>query len=351
MLKDYSIVAWGGYQYFNDHIESIREKVKVEYIFGNLDYIKNKEDYKLLADKEKILELKNPFVIICLASVSEVSMAAKWCRDKKIPYCHMEFLFNKNGLSSKYLKAVGGKYTDWNQNTISISQRATDNIFIDVSNSKNADIHIENISVKERLKIKMLGHHGYLSIGEKTTVVFAYIVVNTCGKIIIGKDCMLANAVSLMQSDQHLIFDRTTKKRINYPKDIVVGNHVWIGREVELLAGAEIGDGCVCGARTVTSGKFPANAVLAGSPAKVIRENVIWARDLIETSDFDSLEQCKDQNGVIYQNNNENFPVNQKRKDPLEEMIIHLYQSGITTVGISKLIEKMYGQYYVPKEK
>lgn len=34
MLKDYSIVAWGGYQYFNEHIELIREKVKVEYILA-----------------------------------------------------------------------------------------------------------------------------------------------------------------------------------------------------------------------------------------------------------------------------------------------------------------------------
>ena len=351
MFKDYSVVAWGGYQYFSEHIDDIKNKVKIEYIYGNIEYIKEKEGYQLLGDREGILTLKQPMVVICVAKVSEVKEAAKWCRDHKIPCIHMDFLFNKSGICGKYLKAIGGRYEDYNHNCITISDKAADNIFIEIFKSKNTSVHIGGIKVKDRLKIKMMGHQGMLSIGEGTSVVTAKIIVNTEGHVKIGKDCMLADDISVMQSDQHLIFDKSTHERINYPRNIVIGNHVWIGRESQILGGAEIGDGSVCGARTVTSGKFPSNVIIAGCPARVVRENVVWARDLVEASDFDTLEQCKDQNGLLYPEGDEPQPFRmKKRKDPLEEMIIHLYQSGVTTVGIAKLIEKMYGQYYVPKK-
>lgn len=45
-----------------------------------------------------------------------------------------------------------------------------------------------------------------------------------------------------MQTDHHHIFDQNTYKRINISKDIQIGNHVWVGRDVELLAGASIGN-------------------------------------------------------------------------------------------------------------
>lgn len=351
MFKDYSVVAWGGYQYFSEHIDDIKNKVKIEYIYGNIEYIKAKEGYQLLGDREGILTLKQPMVVICVAKVSEVKEAAKWCRDHKIPCIHMDFLFNKSGICGKYLKAIGGEYRDENNNLIKLSQKASDEIFIDVRKSKNAKIVIGAVSVKERVKIAMFGHDAQLNIGDGTTMVYTDINVNTGGKVSIGKHCMFAMAISIKQSDQHLIFDKSTHERINYPRDIVIGNHVWIGREAQILGGAEIGDGSVCGARTVTSGKFPSNVIIAGCPARVVRENVVWARDLVETSDFDTLEQCKDQNGLLYPEKDGLQPFRmKKRKDPLEEMIIHLYQSGVTTVGIAKLIEKMYGQYYVPKK-
>lgn len=57
------------------------------------------------------------------------------------------------------------------------------------------------------------------------------------------------------------------------PKDeIVIGNNVWLGAQTTILKGARIGDGCVVAARSVVlKGDYPANSIIAGYPAKVIR--------------------------------------------------------------------------------
>ncbi len=50
-----------------------------------------------------------------------------------------------------------------------------------------------------------------------------------------------------------------------------IGNNVWLGDGVAVLAGADIGDGCVIGANSVVTGTLPAGSVAVGSPARAIR--------------------------------------------------------------------------------
>lgn len=52
---------------------------------------------------------------------------------------------------------------------------------------------------------------------------------------------------------------------------IHIGERCWIGDGAVILAGAQIGDNSVVGANSVVKGVFPANVVIAGSPAKVIK--------------------------------------------------------------------------------
>lgn len=54
-------------------------------------------------------------------------------------------------------------------------------------------------------------------------------------------------------------------------KPITIGKNCFIGCNAIILKGTELGDGCVVGAGAVVSGKFPANSVIVGNPAKVIR--------------------------------------------------------------------------------
>lgn len=104
------------------------------------------------------------------------------------------------------------------------------------------------------------------------------------GEITLGNDCMVSVQVHLQQTDSHPIFDASSGERINRGKHIRIGNHVWIGYQAFLLGGCRIGDDCIVGARAVTAGSFAAGTVIAGSPARVIRDNVTWRKDELTCS-------------------------------------------------------------------
>lgn len=107
--------------------------------------------------------------------------------------------------------------------------------------------------------------HSYVSAAEETEIIF-------------GEDCMLANRNVIRTDDSHPIYDLDTKKRLNPSRSIYVGDHVWLGMEAAILAGAKIGSGTVVGFRSVVKGELPSNAICAGIPARVIRENIGWER-------------------------------------------------------------------------
>lgn len=52
---------------------------------------------------------------------------------------------------------------------------------------------------------------------------------------------------------------------------VAIGDNVWLGDGVVVLAGAEIGDGCVIGANSVVTGAIPARTLAVGAPARPIR--------------------------------------------------------------------------------
>lgn len=52
---------------------------------------------------------------------------------------------------------------------------------------------------------------------------------------------------------------------------VEIGDNVWLGDGVAVLAGAQIGDGCVIGANAVVTGPIPAGTIAVGAPARPIR--------------------------------------------------------------------------------
>ena len=57
-------------------------------------------------------------------------------------------------------------------------------------------------------------------------------------------------------------------------KPVTIGDHVWIGGGSVILPGVTLGNNVVVGANATVTKSFGDNVVLAGSPARVIRENV-----------------------------------------------------------------------------
>lgn len=143
----------------------------------------------------------------------------------------------------------------------------------------NHKLHFGKDCYMKRGVIWFEDHNCTLTIGDKTTIMEAGIsIVEPNGKVTIGEDCMLSFGIDIRNSDSHSIIDLSSEKRINYSEDVVIGNHVWIGHEVQILKGSKIGNDSIVGSRSIVTKEHGENCIIVGSPAKVVKENVTWDR-------------------------------------------------------------------------
>ena len=121
-----------------------------------------------------------------------------------------------------------------------------------------------------------------VTIGAHTTVESAHFAVTEPGRsIAIGTHCMFSTGIELRTGDSHSIIDNTTGLRINYAKDIVVKNRVWIGANAIILKGVTVGNDSIVGIGSLVTSDVPDNCIAAGIPAKVVRENISWLKKRI----------------------------------------------------------------------
>ncbi|PYE25106.1 transferase family hexapeptide repeat protein [Rhizobium sp. PP-CC-3A-592] len=92
----------------------------------------------------------------------------------------------------------------------------------------------------------------------------------------LGRDCLIAGNTSFSSSHVHKILDLDTGERLNPAGDIIVGDHVWISADATLWPGAKVGNDSVVGKGSYVSKEFPANCIIAGTPARVVRERITW---------------------------------------------------------------------------
>jgi acetyltransferase-like isoleucine patch superfamily enzyme len=95
----------------------------------------------------------------------------------------------------------------------------------------------------------------------------------TCKRrITIGKDCAIARDVIIRDCDAHQLLGAGHEPS----QEVRIGDHVWIGTRAIVLKGVTIGDGAVVAAGAVVTKNVPAQCLVAGVPAKVIRDHVEW---------------------------------------------------------------------------
>lgn len=93
-------------------------------------------------------------------------------------------------------------------------------------------------------------------------------------EIIIGDNNRISSGVNIINTDQHTMLD-SNNNVINHAHSIKIGNDCWITKDVTILKNTEIADGCTIGTKSVVAGKFlTPHCVIAGNPAKIIRQNV-----------------------------------------------------------------------------
>jgi len=136
--------------------------------------------------------------------------------------------------------------------------------------------------VKAHVKIDFDTTGALLEIGDCTTCVAMQAALHEPRAIRLGKDCQLAADIYIAVSDTHPIVDIETGARINHGRDVSIGDHVWLGYRTVILKGSNIGSGSIIGTCGVVTGAIPENCCAVGNPARVVRENVTWARELGE---------------------------------------------------------------------
>lgn len=151
----------------------------------------------------------------------------------------------------------------------------------DITCGYNSSIQVgKRCSFSENTYIYCL-HNSYIKM--KNDNMFGYNAFITCnfnGRIEFGVDCLMSTNVSIICGDGHPIIDMENKKLINSNQTILIGNHVWIGTKASVLGGSFIDDGSVIGANSLVKDKFTKNCIIAGCPAKTVRKNIIWEREL-----------------------------------------------------------------------
>jgi len=170
---------------------------------------------------------------------------------------------------------------------------------------RNSSINIENPYAKikigknsvlyEDAKLEAYGH-GEINIGRDSVIGNARIVSKY--KITIGSGFLSSWNVFLQDYDSHPISANERRLQVksmvdrfrpsfsseereptvpftwNFPgEEIVIGDNVWVGANCTILKGAKIGNGCIVAAGSVViRGEYPERSLLAGNPARVVKE-------------------------------------------------------------------------------
>lgn len=115
--------------------------------------------------------------------------------------------------------------------------------------------------------------------------------------IVIGDDCLISFGIWMRTADPHLIYDVESSRRINYSKDILVGDHVWLGQSCFIHKGSFIGSGSIVGALSFVAGKtIASNTSWGGNPARLIKEGVSWDGRCVHAyaeKDSEAVSHCK----------------------------------------------------------
>lgn len=122
--------------------------------------------------------------------------------------------------------------------------------------------------------------HKHSQIGDNTRIL--------CGdKIVVGAYTAIAPNTTICDNNNHPVNPISRKKMRVYPPGhesklwkysahapIIIGENCWIGTNVRVCKGVRIGDNSIVAACSVVTKDVPANCIVAGNPARVVKTDI-----------------------------------------------------------------------------
>lgn len=120
-------------------------------------------------------------------------------------------------------------------------------------------------------------HPPYMSVGDNCSF-GSYNHITCVNCINIGDNCLTGKYVSITDNshgntDMESIAMPPKERPVLSKGKVNIGNNVWIGDKATILPGVTIGNGVVVAANTVVTRSIPDNCVVAGVPARIVKQN------------------------------------------------------------------------------
>lgn len=171
-----------------------------------------------------------------------------------------------------------------------------------ISGNNNVVIVKDSNNIINGLSVKIYGQNNFLEIRDNASIYGLRVVIRgeSCHIIIgkdfsenincmltcmgnknyieIGEDCMFSENIDIWNTDSHQIMNMNGNV-INYGKPIIIGNHVWIGKNCTILKGVKIGSNSIVGMSSVVTKNIDSDSIYVGNPARKIKDNITWNRN------------------------------------------------------------------------
>lgn len=179
---------------------------------------------------------------------------------------------------SKTLRSIRQKWTTfWNKikykgilkcfGPVRIERRVSIRPFSGMKRTLKVQLHA-NSHLKHDLIIQGT---GTLVLGENSYI-SSFCVIGVNERIEIGKDVMIADAVSIRDTDHNFQDDSIPMNKQGFSTaPVKIMDNVWLGYGAVITKGVTIGSGAIVGANAVVTSDVPENAIVGGVPAKIIR--------------------------------------------------------------------------------
>lgn len=180
------------------------------------------------------------------------------------------FIKPKISFKGKNNKLIKGKNVSFLRTTIKIWGNNNKIILDD-------DVHIKNAKIILGFPCSPV-ENCVIKIGKKTGFNSLFLQIGEDNStVIVGENCMCSYGIELNCTDTHSIFDNEGNL-LNIGKNIIVGDNVWICKDVRIMKNTKIPNGCIVAQGSIVTKKFETeNCIIAGNPARIVKENISWS--------------------------------------------------------------------------